>query len=575
MEEFDLTREEAIAFMRSKAFMAMLPSRPIFRQNKAQGGPIEQPTLVNEPGAAPPSERADDVPMNLDKGDFVLPAKTVELSGIQDINTKLEKATKSAVNNGEQLSQETIGKTGTIPVNVHNGEIIVPEQLVPHIGKESLEKMKNRGLEAQREEEQQEQQEQQQNPLGQQQNALGNPGAAGVAQMGQAIGLAEGGTTLERLYDKLFGSKKREPREGHHNPQSGIYDERTMVEDEDRNIKGRQLSKIGMKNYWLKQFAQETDERIKKAIEEEAPEKHILDLKRLYERIDKRIKYRQEAFEEFQKEPIQYREEGLNLQNGGYVENEAITSAGNTAPFSSQGDNYGSNRALGGRSNIPELKPGPPGFELSSDPFINKNQKENKTDSELGDRVVNAYLDAEGSGINLNDPGSSRFGVTGKTLAEHFGYRGMSDEQQRQLVSTVDREFALQFIKSEFFHNFGIDKLPDELVADVFDFAANAGPDRAGRALQNSINSLIHKDKRIIVDGVIGSKTLSALKGLNLDKVYKQFRENRREWIETNSSKDYKKGLLARMNAVTQERREGLYKRAVDKVRDGLSRGNN
>jgi hypothetical protein len=159
-------------------------------QNKSHGGPIEQPTLVNEPGAAPPSERADDVPMQLDKGDFVLPAKTVELTGIEDINTKLEKATKSAINNGEQLSQETIGKTGTIPVNVHNGEIIVPQQLVPHIGKESLEKMKNRGLEAQREEEQQEQQ---QNPLGQQQNPLGNPGAAGVAQMGQAIGLATGG----------------------------------------------------------------------------------------------------------------------------------------------------------------------------------------------------------------------------------------------------------------------------------------------------------------------------------------------------------------------------------------------
>tara|TARA_R100001443_G_scaffold9297_1_gene18880 strand:+ start:9855 stop:13496 length:3642 start_codon:yes stop_codon:yes gene_type:complete len=94
--------------------------------------------FVNEKGKAPPSARADDVPMTLKEGDFVLSQPAVALYGKDTINRMLSRAATKA---GKNLKSG-----GKVPVNVHNGEYIIPKNLTEYIGPNVLETMNNKGL---------------------------------------------------------------------------------------------------------------------------------------------------------------------------------------------------------------------------------------------------------------------------------------------------------------------------------------------------------------------------------------------------------------------------------------------
>ena len=94
--------------------------------------------LVNKKGKAPPSARADDVPMTLKEGDYVLSQPAVALYGKDTINRMLSRAATKA---GKNLKAG-----GKVPVNVHNGEYIIPKNLTEYIGPNVLETMNNRGL---------------------------------------------------------------------------------------------------------------------------------------------------------------------------------------------------------------------------------------------------------------------------------------------------------------------------------------------------------------------------------------------------------------------------------------------
>jgi len=94
--------------------------------------------LVNKKDKAPPSARADDVPMTLKEGDFVLSQPAVALYGKDTIDRMLSRAATDA---GKNLKSG-----GKVPVNVHNGEYIIPKNLTEYIGPNVLETMNNRGL---------------------------------------------------------------------------------------------------------------------------------------------------------------------------------------------------------------------------------------------------------------------------------------------------------------------------------------------------------------------------------------------------------------------------------------------
>jgi hypothetical protein len=94
--------------------------------------------LVNKKGKAPPSARADDVPMTLKEGDFVLSQPAVNLYGKDTIERMVQRAANEAGTN--------LKSGGKVPVNVHNGEYIIPKKLTEYIGSNVLENMNNRGL---------------------------------------------------------------------------------------------------------------------------------------------------------------------------------------------------------------------------------------------------------------------------------------------------------------------------------------------------------------------------------------------------------------------------------------------
>jgi hypothetical protein len=123
------------------------------------GGPVApQPELIQEPTAAPPQAKQDDIPKKLQEGDFVINAAAVELAGKVDLAKIIKEATAAAKKAGIQIVQEApIQEEGAVDAKVSNGEIIIPNAIVPFIGLEKLEKINNRGQErtAQAQEQQQ------------------------------------------------------------------------------------------------------------------------------------------------------------------------------------------------------------------------------------------------------------------------------------------------------------------------------------------------------------------------------------------------------------------------------------
>tara|TARA_R100001015_G_C4631156_1_gene193441 strand:+ start:902 stop:1798 length:897 start_codon:yes stop_codon:yes gene_type:complete len=95
---------------------------------------------------------ADDLPMDLPEGSYVLNAHAVELIGVKDLNQIIKDAITIAVEAGYDLPKK-VDPTKKVPIQISNGEFVIPEILVPIIGLENLEKMNRRGLEYRKQQE--------------------------------------------------------------------------------------------------------------------------------------------------------------------------------------------------------------------------------------------------------------------------------------------------------------------------------------------------------------------------------------------------------------------------------------
>jgi lysozyme family protein len=113
-------------------------------------------------------------------------------------------------------------------------------------------------------------------------------------------------------------------------------------------------------------------------------------------------------------------------------------------------------------------------------------------------------LSVEGGYVNNpKDPGGmTNLGVTKRALEAYRG-RSVSEKEMRALTR-VDVE---DFYEKGYWLSSKCDQLPSGVDLVVFDTAVNSGPDRAARILQEALG--------VYVDGVIGPKTLMALKRCN------------------------------------------------------------
>ena len=90
---------------------------------------------------------ADDVPLEVPEGTFVLNAAAVEFMGSADVKKMILEAMREAEKQGVDIKQQnaTIPKEDLVSLVVSKGEVIIPPQLAEIIGYDRLNKINNRG----------------------------------------------------------------------------------------------------------------------------------------------------------------------------------------------------------------------------------------------------------------------------------------------------------------------------------------------------------------------------------------------------------------------------------------------
>lgn len=119
---------------------------PMQEGGEAVNGPVgfvdRPPEQLN-----PQETIADDVPMDVEEGTFIINGAAVEFAGSEDIKTMLLNAMKEAERQGVDIStgNNTISREDTVSLLVSKGEVVVPPALAKIIGYDRLEKINNRG----------------------------------------------------------------------------------------------------------------------------------------------------------------------------------------------------------------------------------------------------------------------------------------------------------------------------------------------------------------------------------------------------------------------------------------------
>lgn len=145
---------EKFGYEPSSIDLSKFPGEPGFgkdlvseRAKMAIGGPVG--FVGQTPDKVPNSDTvADDVPLDVPKGTFILNAPAVERAGIKDIKDMLMEALVEAEKQGIDISSgdNKLSKENTVALLVSKGEVAVPPLLAKIIGYETLEKINNRGL---------------------------------------------------------------------------------------------------------------------------------------------------------------------------------------------------------------------------------------------------------------------------------------------------------------------------------------------------------------------------------------------------------------------------------------------
>lgn len=126
--------------------------------------------------------------------------------------------------------------------------------------------------------------------------------------------------------------------------------------------------------------------------------------------------------------------------------------------------------------------------------------------------ALNVILKHEGGFVNHpSDPGGmTNLGVTKKVWEEWVG-KTVDEKAMRALTPEV----VSPMYRKRYWDAVKADDLPDGLDYLMFDFAINAGPGRAIKTMQKAIGTT--------PDGVIGAKTMQALKDANQSELVAKF----------------------------------------------------
>jgi len=90
---------------------------------------------------------------------------------------------------------------------------------------------------------------------------------------------------------------------------------------------------------------------------------------------------------------------------------------------------------------------------------------------------------------------------------------GISSRSYPELdIKNLTIEKAKEIYKRDFWDKLSLDKVTSQDVAGkLFDIAVNAGWPRAGRMLQEALNKLLNDKKYLMIDALVGAKTILAV----------------------------------------------------------------
>lgn len=161
-------RPQTDAMLR-QMMMPTVSASMVPRQRMNVGGMAEQP-MPMEPQAPAPEQQvegpvgfiekstaettpaetvADDVPMDVPEGSFIINGPAAEFAGTKDIRRMLEDAVEEAKKQGIDIgaSDSTMSNEEYVALLVSKGEVVVPPALAKIIGYDKLNKINERGKE--------------------------------------------------------------------------------------------------------------------------------------------------------------------------------------------------------------------------------------------------------------------------------------------------------------------------------------------------------------------------------------------------------------------------------------------
>ena len=172
-----------------------------------------------------------------------------------------------------------------------------------------------------------------------------------------------------------------------------------------------------------------------------------------------------------------------------------------------------------------------------------KNQAFNNTSDDVFNSIFEYILDVEGGYSNdkADKGGKTKYGII-EVEARKYGYKGdMKD---------LSKEIAEDIYKNKYYLSNNLDKIKDKRVAlSIADWTINSGNWGTKKA-QQTVNIL--KGDVLVVDGVLGEKSIQAINSINPEMFLTQYHELQRKFykaiVDNNPSQSvFLKGWLNRV----------------------------
>lgn len=154
--------------------------------------------------------------------------------------------------------------------------------------------------------------------------------------------------------------------------------------------------------------------------------------------------------------------------------------------------------------------------------------------------ALDILLHHEGGYVNHpKDPGGrTNLGVTQRVWEEWTG-----KPANEAIMRALTRKDVAPLYREQYWERVRGDEIPPGIALSAFDFAVNAGPTRAIRTLQATVN--------VNVDGILGPNTLAAIQAGNDATMVRIFAAKRRSFYRSLSTfATFGKGWMRRVDAV-------------------------